>query len=73
MNDNEQRQRERAYQIWEQEGRQWHRAAKPDDLTDQQAEDVTKVNQDADKQFAQDDGAPNNAAEIRPPSTVAPD
>lgn len=80
MTDKEQQQRERAYKIWEEEGRpdgadadHWKRAERPDELADQESDDVTKVNQEANDEFAGDEGERENAAEIRPPSTVAPD
>lgn len=80
MSDREQEQRERAYKIWEDEGRpdgahddHWKRAERPDDLADQESDDVTKVNQRADDEFASNDKAPDNAMDVRPPSTVAPD
>lgn len=80
MTDKEQQRRERAYKIWEDEGRpdgahadHWQRAERPDDLADQESDDVTKVNQQADDEFANESDEPDNAADIRPPSTVAPD
>lgn len=80
MDDREQQQRERAYKIWEDEGRpegahddHWRRAEDQHELTEQESEDVTKVNQQADDQFAKDDGETESAVDIRPPSTVSPD
>lgn len=80
MTDREQEQRERAYKIWEDEGRpdgahddHWKLAERAGDLADQETDDVTKVNQQADDEFANSDGEPNNAVDVRPPSTVAPD
>jgi hypothetical protein len=79
MVDKEQRQRERAYKIWEDEGRpddrhadHWRRAAKENDLTDQEAEDVTRVNQEADDEFAHGDGE-SEPAHTKPPSVASPD
>ncbi len=58
MEDREQQQRERAYRIWEQEGRQegrdldhWHRAAEQGQDNDSEAADVTQANQDANDAF----------------------
>lgn len=55
MNDKEQQRRERAYKIWEDEGRaegshedHWQRAADQHELIEQESEDVIEVNQDAD-------------------------
>ncbi|WP_276120082.1 DUF2934 domain-containing protein [Pararhizobium qamdonense] len=80
MDDREQQQRERAYKIWEDEGRpegahddHWGRAEDQHELTEQESEDVTKVNQQADDQFAKDDGETESAVDIRPSSTVSPD
>ena len=56
MDDKEQRLRDRAYKIWEDAGRpdgshedHWKQAEEQHDLTEQESEEVTKVNQDADK------------------------
>ncbi|SFB59296.1 Protein of unknown function [Rhizobium sp. NFR07] len=80
MNESEQQRRERAYKIWEDEGRpegaheaHWRRAEGQHELTEQQSDDVTKVNQVADDQFAHDDRETEVAAEIKPPSSVSPD
>ncbi|MDP9840051.1 hypothetical protein J2T09_004831 [Neorhizobium huautlense] len=80
MTDREQEQRERAYKIGEDEGRpdgahdhHWKRAERAGDLVAQETDDVTKVNQQADDEFANSDWGHNNAADVRPPSTVAPD
>lgn len=80
MDDNEQQRRERAYKIWEEEGRpegahedHWRRAGKQHELTEQQSEDVTKVNQQLDDKFAKDGNHAETTTDIRPPSTVAPD
>ncbi|WP_275783730.1 DUF2934 domain-containing protein [Pararhizobium gei] len=80
MDDREQQQRERAYKIWEDEGRpegahddHWRRAEDQHELTEQESEDVTKVNQEADDPFAKDEGETETPADIRPPSTVSPD
>lgn len=59
MVDREQTVRERAHKIWEDEGRvdgshgeHWKRAEEHHELTEQESEDVTKVNQEADKPIA---------------------
>lgn len=80
MVDKEQQQRERAYKIWEDDGREdgrhdehWKRAEEQHELTEQQSEDVTKVNQEADDEFATDGKEPKSAADIKPPSAISPD
>jgi len=80
MVDKEQQQRERAYKIWEDEGRpdgfhdqHWKRAEEQHELAEQESEDVTKVNQEADDKFAKDDTESTSAADIKPPSAVSPD
>lgn len=59
MQDTEQQRRQRAYKIWEDEGRpegahedHWRHAGEQDAQSQQQSEDVTKANQEADEQFA---------------------
>ena len=80
MDDREQKHRERAYKIWEDEGRQdgvhedhWKRADDQHQLAEQESDDVTRVHQEADDQFARDDSKTGAAADIKPPSTVSPD
>lgn len=80
MDNKEQQRRERAYQIWEDEGRpegahddHWKRAEEEHALTEQEAGDVTKVNQETDDRFSRDDGASETAADIKPPSAGSPD
>jgi hypothetical protein len=80
MDEREKRRRERAYKIWEDEGRpdgahddHWRRAEEQHELAEQQSEDVTKVNQKADIEFAKDDTQTEPAADIKPPSAVNPD
>lgn len=80
MEDNEQKRRERAYKIWEDEGRpegahedHWRRAEEQRGLTEQESEDVTKVNQELDDEFAKDGNTAETTSDIRPPSTVSPD
>ena len=62
MDDKQQQRRERAYRIWEDEGRpegaqddHWKRAEEQSEFNEQESEDVTKVNQQADDEFARDD------------------
>lgn len=73
MDDKEQSLRERAYKIWEDEGRvdgshddHWKRAEEQDSLTEQESEDVTKANQEADDAFAKDAGPAHSASNIPP-------
>lgn len=80
MVDKEQQRRERAYKIWEDEGRpegahddHWRRAEEQHELTEQESDDVTKVNQEVDDEFTKDDGKTETAADIKPPSAVSPD
>lgn len=56
MDNREQQRRERAYKLWEDEGRpegahedHWQRAEDQHELTEQQSDNVTKVNQRADE------------------------
>jgi hypothetical protein len=79
MNDQEQQQRERAYKIWEDEGRpdgaheeHWKRAETVG-ASPTEEEDATIVNQKANDQFNEGGDRAKNPADIRPPSTVAPD
>jgi hypothetical protein len=80
MEDNEQQRREQAYKIWEDEGRpegahenHWQRAEDQHELTEQESEDVTKVNQELDDEFAKDGKPTEIGTDIRPPSTLNPD
>lgn len=80
MDDREQQRRERAYKIWEDEGRpdgahedHWKRAGDQHELTEQKSDDVTKVNQEADDELANEDAKNDSATDIRPPSTAGPD
>lgn len=73
MVDKEQQLRERAYKIWEDEGRldgshkeHWRCAEEQHELAEQESEDVTKVNQEADDKFAKDDAESTSAADIKP-------
>ncbi|MGO7981453.1 DUF2934 domain-containing protein [Rhizobium johnstonii] len=74
----EQQRRERAYRIWENEGRpegqhedHWRRAEEQREA-EQDAADITGANQEASDEFNGDEG-PGPATDIRPPSTVSPD
>jgi len=77
--DREQQQRERAYKIWEDEGRpegqhedHWRRAEEQHEAAEQDAADITKANQDAADEFNGDENS-GLATDIRPPSTISPD
>lgn len=80
MDDREQQRRERAYKIWEDEGRpdgahedHWERARDQHELPEQESDDVTKVNQEAEDEFANEDTKNDSATDIRPHSTAGPD
>ena len=80
MTDREEKIRQLAYKIWEEEGREsgfhndhWLRAEKEHQMTDQQAEETTKANQHADEEFAKDNSGKKSAVDIRPPSISSPD
>ncbi|MGE7368961.1 DUF2934 domain-containing protein [Neorhizobium sp. NPDC001467] len=80
MDDREQQRRERAYKIWEDEGRpdgahddHWRRAEDQHELAEQESDDVTKVNQEANDEFAKEGDGSENAADIKPPSAISPD
>lgn len=80
MEDREQQRCERAYKIWEDEGRpegaheeHWRRADEQGELNEQRSEDVTNVSQKADNEFKKGGKTAQSASEIRPPSTVSPD
>ncbi|MBB3447094.1 MULTISPECIES: DUF2934 domain-containing protein [unclassified Rhizobium] len=77
--DREQQRRERAYKIWEDEGRpdgqhadHWRRAEEQHEATEKEAADVTEANQNASDEFNGDNGN-RPVTDIRPPSTVTPD
>lgn len=79
MSDTEDQRRERAYRIWEQEGRpegrqleHWHMAEDDGEATEKQAAEITEANQDASDEFNGDNGDASPVG-IRPPSTVSPD
>ncbi len=78
--DRDQNRRERAYKIWEDEGRpegrhedHWRRAEDQHEATEQEAADVTEANEHASETFNDDGEKPGSAADMPPPSTVAPD
>lgn len=80
MIDREQQQKERAYKIWEEEGRpdgahedHWRRAGQEKDLSEEEADEVTKANQEADQKFADASRGTEQGVENRPPSTAVPD
>jgi hypothetical protein len=77
--DRDQDQRDRAYKIWEDEGRphgqhdeHWRRAQEQHERTDQEAAEVTEANQHASDEFNGKE-KPKGSPIDRPPSTVAPD
>jgi hypothetical protein len=80
MDDREQRIRDRARKIWEDAGRadgshdeHWRRAEAEHELSEQEASEVTQVNQDANDEFASDEGGSASAVENRPPSVSSAD
>ncbi|RDJ03843.1 DUF2934 domain-containing protein [Rhizobium grahamii] len=80
MNEQEQRRRQRAYQIWEDEGRpegqhldHWARAEDQHEATEEQAAEVTEANRTAKKQFNDGDTTKESAMDIRPPSMTSAD
>jgi len=77
--DKEQQQRERAYKIWEEEGRpnsrheeHWQRAENQHEGSEQDAADITETNQNAADAF-NDSKDSDLATDIHPPSTISPD
>jgi len=80
MTDIEQKVRERAYKIWEDEGRvegahddHWTRAQEQHGLAEQESEDVTKVNQEADNAFSEEGNQSESDAATRLPSVSSSD
>ncbi|MBW9115565.1 DUF2934 domain-containing protein [Rhizobium cauense] len=78
--DTDQERRERAYRIWEDEGRpdgkhedHWRRAEEPHAETGRQADEVTEANQNASDEFNGKRRRKAPGPDVRPPSTVAPD
>ena len=79
MSDDDKQRRERAYWLWENEGRpegrhdnHWTQAGEQD-VTDHESEDVTKTNQEADQDFAGGNDADRSAIDIKTPSAISPD
>lgn len=79
MTADDELQRERAYRLWEEEGRpdgrhddHWRQAGEPP-LAEQESEDVTKTNQEADQEFADSDDGTKSDVNIKPPSAISPD
>jgi hypothetical protein len=75
MDNREQQQRERAYKIWEDAGRphglhddHWNKAEEQHEMTEQESDDVTKVNQEADREFA--DHGTNDVTDTVPSSAI---
>ena len=75
----EQEQRERAYRIWEDEGRpegqhddHWRRAEEQHEKAEQDAAEVTEANRHASDEF-NGNGQKKVSPVDKPPSTVAPD
>lgn len=80
MDGREQQRRDRAYKTREDEGGSegahddhWQHAEDQHELTEQQTDDVTKVNQQADDKFAKDDADFENVVEKKSPSAISPD
>lgn len=80
MDDHEQKQRERAYKIWEDEGRpenrhldHWQRAEEQHEATEQDAAAVAKANQKASEQSAGTDRRSRSVGDMGPPSTASAD
>jgi hypothetical protein len=80
MEDREQKLRERAYKIWEDRGRidgshedDWRRAEEQHQEAEREAAEVTEANKQASEKFRDGGNEDRSAADIRPPSTVAPD
>ena len=75
MDGREKRIHERAYKIWEDEGRpdgqhddHWKKAEVQHEMTEQESEDVTKVNQEADR--ARADRGTNDVTDTVPSSAI---
>jgi hypothetical protein len=76
--DRDQERRERAYKIWENEGRpegrhedHWQRAEDQHEATEKEAAEVTEANEHASDEFNK--GKKKNDPLGRPPSAIAPD
>lgn len=80
MEDKEQKRRERAYKIWEDEGRvegshedHWRRAEEQNGITEAEAAEITEANQQASQEFNNSSSANRSATDIRPPSVASSD
>jgi hypothetical protein len=81
MVDRDQKIRERAYALWESEGRgegghldHWHRAEVEHDATERQAIEAEKTNKKAAEEVIEDGERPAPAGpDVRPPSMMSPD
>ncbi|MBB3314136.1 hypothetical protein FHT78_005943 [Rhizobium sp. BK196] len=80
MGDREQARRERAYRIWEAEGRpegrhldHWRRADEDGEAVETEAADVTDANQEANRQFNGKGAEAPSAVDVRPPSVSSAD
>lgn len=78
--DKVQERRERAYRIWEDEGRpdgmhedHWQRAEDQHADTKRQADEVIEANQHASDEFNGKRRKNSSGPDVRPPSTAAPD
>ncbi|KQV82151.1 DUF2934 domain-containing protein [Rhizobium sp. Root1220] len=78
--DREQDRRERAYKIWEDEGRpeghhedHWQRAEDQHEATEQEAANVAEANEHASGEFNNGKKKRSAVVDSRPPSIVAPD
>jgi hypothetical protein len=79
MMDKDQDRRDRAYKMWEDEGRpeglhedHWRRAEEQHEQTEQEAAEVTEANQQASDTFNGKGKKPASPTD-RPPSTISPD
>jgi len=75
--DTENDRRDRAYKIWEDEGRpegkhddHWKRAGEGQQVSEEEAAEITRANEEAKRAFNDDASKDSN---IRPPSTISPD
>lgn len=80
MRDNDQARRERAYKIWEMEGRpegrhldHWERADEDGEAIEKDAAEVTEANRHASRRFDGKNGDVPSVPDTRPPSVSSPD
>lgn len=80
MDDREQARRERAYRIWETEGRSegrhldhWLRADEDGEVVETEAAEVTDANQEANREFNGRGKEAPSAVDVRPPSVGSAD